>query len=103
MSNRRWADPDPPFRIVTRTTGGLSGALYEDSFRHGAYRHLPIPPADPMLEDWEVADTSDDRWTTWFRRCTDHIAAACLGGPAVAGMTARAIRKMRQKNRRMPA
>jgi len=56
-----------------------------------------------MLEDWEVADTSDDRWTTWFRRCTDHIAAACLGGPAVAGMTARAIRKMRQKNRRMPA
>jgi hypothetical protein len=50
---------------------------------------LPIPPGDPLKEDWEVFDDSRDYKTEWFRRCTDHIAETRLGGPAVTGLTAR--------------
>jgi hypothetical protein len=53
MSDRRWtpdADPDRPFRIITRTTADFRVPLWGGSFERGAYRHLPIPPADPVSE-----------------------------------------------------
>jgi len=99
MSDRRWtpdsAEP-PPFRMVTRVTADYQIPLYEDSFERGAYRMQPIPPADPMLEDWEILDMSDDRWTTWFRRCEDHVVEAHLGGPSVTGLIARVRRRRRR-------
>ena len=98
MSDRQWTDPDRPFRMVTRVTADYQIPLYEDSFKHGAYRMQPIPPADPMFEDWEELDLSDDRWTTWFRRCDDHIVTARLGG-SVGSLTARS-RKVAHPRRR---
>jgi len=93
MSNRV-PDTDQPCRIERRLTCDAVIDIWVGSReRDGAWRCVPVPPADPYgPEGWEIFDSSRDYKTEWFRRCTDHIAAARLGGSAVEGLTARARR-----------
>jgi hypothetical protein len=75
---------DAAFRIARRTTRDALVPLWEgDDFLNGR-RNIPVPPGDPFVEEWEVFDDSKDYHTVWFRRCTDHVATACLG-PAPDG------------------
>jgi hypothetical protein len=80
MSNRR-SNPAHPFRIVRRRTRDVKIPLFEggeDLLCHG-WRCIPLPPGDPMFEDWEIFDSSHDYKTEWFRRCNDYVVEAKLG------------------------
>jgi hypothetical protein len=82
MSDRQQPNTDRPFRIIRRLTRDAVIDIWEGSRQEcGAWRCVPIPPADPCgPEGWEIFDSSRDYKTEWFRRCKDHVVEAKLGG-----------------------
>jgi hypothetical protein len=70
-----------PFRIVRRITRDAMIDIWENSREEcGAWRCVPIPPADPWgPEGWEILDSSRDYKTEWFRRAVDHVIETKLG------------------------
>jgi hypothetical protein len=41
------------------------------------WRCIPVPPGPPE-EEWQIADSSSDRKTLWFRHCTTTVIRATI-------------------------
>jgi hypothetical protein len=80
MGRRLNTDLDRPFRVEIRTTADLHIPRFAGAdIDLDGWRCIPMPPGDPLVEGWELLDDTKDDRTVWFRRCTDHVATACLG------------------------
>jgi hypothetical protein len=77
MGRRLNTDHDRPFRTKTCYTNDSLVPRYFGGSLDDGFHSIPMPPADPAKEDWQVLSRSI-ACTRWVRICRDYWATARL-------------------------